>query len=134
MKANLYLVLQGLRSYKAMYVRLSKDELLKDYELHEHEVIEEAIEELEKHIEELKLNFTNEGNNKMELTEQQYEILEEIKDEPKPIFAGAGFIPPSNKQKIAWGLINTIYAEQRYTHYLKITEAGIMKLNKLAGK
>lgn len=45
---NWYLVLQGLNSYKATYRRLEKDNLLKDYELHEYEVIIEAIEELEK--------------------------------------------------------------------------------------
>jgi len=45
---NWYLVLQGLYSYKATYERLEKDNLLKDYELHEYEVITEAIEELNK--------------------------------------------------------------------------------------
>ena len=44
---NWHLVLQGLYSYKATYKRLEKDNLLKDYELHEYEVIIEAIEELE---------------------------------------------------------------------------------------
>lgn len=47
-KINWALVLQGLFSYKATYERLERDDLLKEYELHEYEVIKEAIEELEK--------------------------------------------------------------------------------------
>lgn len=44
---NWHLVLQGLKSYKATYAKLEKANLLEDYELHEHEVITEAIEELD---------------------------------------------------------------------------------------
>ena len=45
---NWHLILQGLRSYKATYKRLGKDNLLEEYELHEYDVINEAIAELEK--------------------------------------------------------------------------------------